>query len=117
MGRTAAERQRRYRERRWQDRIALLDKLTVLEARGHSWRQACGKLVARPRPARRRPSRRQDAALKRERDELAERLQRLRLTSRGLRRRRRLMGYPSGADEAHRAIDPNFRIAAYPDIH
>jgi hypothetical protein len=74
---TGADRQRRYRERRKQDHAALLDQLAALQVRVA---QLEVELSARPKPAPTKPSGRQpaaDAALRRERDELAERLARI----------------------------------------
>ena len=74
MGKTDAERQRRYRERRRQNHAALLAKLAALEASvAHLEAEVAGRPPAAPRKA---PGRR-DAALRRERDELAERLARI----------------------------------------
>ena len=75
MDNTSAERQRRYRERRQQNHQALLDELAALRARVA---QLEAELAGRPQPApRTAPGRQQDAALRRERDELAERLSRI----------------------------------------
>ena len=70
MDRTSAERQRRWRERQQVKDSALLDKMAALEAR-------MAELVAKPQARLRVPSRRvsePDAALRQERDALAEQL-------------------------------------------
>ena len=75
MDKTNVERQRRWRERRQQDHKALLEKLATLEARVAELEAA---LAGRPPVATRKPpGHQQDAALKRERDALAERLARV----------------------------------------
>ena len=74
MDKTNADRQRRWRDRRQRDNKAMMEQLAALQGRVA---QLEAELAARPQPAPRKPSRRvwdPVAALKRERDELAERL-------------------------------------------